>query len=119
MMSTYRPDGKVSGLGMQSASAFLLFATAAKNCVVNNNGEISRDCIVEEVSKVREWAGGGLHAVASPGNNEPSPCYQMITIANGKFTRLYPPQSDRRRQGSHFNRDDYRRWLGLRRINFG
>jgi hypothetical protein len=91
MMNTYRPDGKVSGLGMQSASAFLLFATAAKNCVVNNNGEISRACIVEEVSKVREWSGGGLHAVASPGNNEPSPCYQMITIANGKFTRLYPP----------------------------
>ncbi len=91
MMNTYRPDGKVSGLGMQSASAFLLFATAAKNCVVNNNGEISRACIVEEVSKVREWSGGGLHAVASPGNNEPSPCYQMITIENGKFTRLYPP----------------------------
>ena len=91
MMSTYRPEGKVSGLGMQSASAFLLFATAAKNCVINNNGQISRACIVDEVSKVREWSGGGLHAVASPGNNEPSPCYQMITIKDAKFTRLYPP----------------------------
>lgn len=90
MMKTYRPDGKVSGLGMQSTSAFLLFATAAKNCVVNNNGEISRACIVAEVSKVHQWTGGGLHAMASPGNNEPSPCYQMITIKDGKFTRLYP-----------------------------
>jgi hypothetical protein len=58
---------------------------------MNNNGQISRACIVDEVSKVREWSGGGLHAVASPGNNEPSPCYQMITIKDAKFTRLYPP----------------------------
>ena len=91
MMSTYRPEGKVSGLGMQSASAFLLFATAAKNCVTANNGAISRACIVDEISKVTSWTGGGMHAEASPGTNDPSPCYQMITIKDGKFTRLYPP----------------------------
>ena len=91
MMKTYRPDGKVAGLGMQGTSAFLLFATAAKNCIVNNAGTLSRSCITNEVSKVDKWTGGGLHAQASPGTNTSSPCYQMITIKDGQFTRLYPP----------------------------
>ena len=91
MMKTYRPDGKVAGLGMQGTSAFLLFATAAKNCIVNNAGVLSRSCIIEEVSKVDQWTGGGLHAQSSPGTNTSSPCYQMITIKDGQFTRLYPP----------------------------
>ena len=91
MISTYNSDGKVSGLGMQSMSALLLFASSAKQCAANNAGLITRSCIVEETSKVTQWSGGGLHAVANPGDNEPSACYQMITIKDGKFTRLYPP----------------------------
>jgi len=91
MMKTYRPDGKVAGLGMQGTSAFLLFATAAKNCIVSNAGVLSRSCIMEEISKVDQWTGGGLHAQSSPGTNTSSPCYQMITIKDGQFTRLYPP----------------------------
>ena len=46
---------------------------------------------MEEISTVDEWTGGGLHAQASPGTNTSSPCYQMITIKDGQFTRLYPP----------------------------
>lgn len=91
MIETYNSDGKVSGLGMQSTSAFLLFATSAKACAASNNGLITRACIIEETSQVDQWTGGGLHAQANPGANEPSPCYQMITVKDGKFARLYPP----------------------------
>ncbi|MSO39346.1 MAG: hypothetical protein EXQ66_02900 [Ilumatobacteraceae bacterium] len=91
MMETYQPSGKVSGLGMQSLSAFLLFSTAAKNCVVNNVGLLTRSCIAQEISKISEWTGGGLHPPSNPGTNQPSPCYQMIVVKNGKFSRMYPP----------------------------
>ena len=52
---------------------------------------ISYVLAMEEISKVDKWTGGGLHAQASPGTNTSSPCYQMITIKDGQFTRLYPP----------------------------
>lgn len=90
MMATYRPEGKVAGLGMQSMSALMLFATVAKQCIVAN-GELSRGCVMSEVAEVTEWTGGGLHGPSSPGTNTPSPCYLMIEVKDGKFTRLYPP----------------------------
>ena len=90
MMADYRPDGKVAGLGMQSMSALMLFATVAKQCVIDN-GEVTRGCVMENVGKVTEWTGGGLHGPSSPGTNTPSPCYLMIEVKGGQFTRLYPP----------------------------
>ncbi|MFZ8900844.1 MAG: ABC transporter substrate-binding protein, partial [Ilumatobacteraceae bacterium] len=89
MIDRYRPGGKVSGLGMQGLSAMFLFATSAKPCV--ENGELSRACVIEQASTVRAWTGGGLHAPADPGTNTPSPCYQMIVVKDGAFTRSYPP----------------------------
>jgi len=90
MMADYRPEGKVAGLGMQSMSALMLFASVAKQCVVDN-GELTRGCIMDNVAKVTEWTGGGLHGPSSPGTNTPSPCYLMIEVKGGQFTRLYPP----------------------------
>ena len=97
MIDTHRPGGKVSGLGMQGLSAMFLFATAAKPCV--ESGELSRACVLERASTITDWTGGGLHAPADPGTNTPSPCYQMIVVKDGGFTRSYPPvppnESDR------------------------
>ncbi|MEY3034860.1 MAG: hypothetical protein RLZ86_1482 [Actinomycetota bacterium] len=89
MIDEHRPGGKVSGLGMQGLSAMFLFATAAKPCV--ESGELSRACVVEQASGITSWTGGGLHAPADPGTNTPSPCYQMIVVKDGTFTRSYPP----------------------------
>ncbi len=89
MIDAYQPGGKVSGLGMQGLSAMFLFATAAKPCV--ESGELSRACVAEQASTITGWTGGGLHAPADPGSNTPSPCYQMIVVKDGTFTRSYPP----------------------------
>lgn len=89
MIDAHQPGGKVSGLGMQGLSAMFLFATAAKPCV--ESGELSRACVIEQASTITGWTGGGLHAPADPGTNTPSPCYQMIVVQNGAFTRSYPP----------------------------
>jgi len=91
LMATYNPSGKVAGLGMQSTSAFLLFAQAARDCITANDGVLTRSCVMTNAAQVTNWTGGGLHAPADPGTNLPSPCYQMIQVVDGAFTRLYPP----------------------------
>jgi ABC-type branched-subunit amino acid transport system substrate-binding protein len=90
MVNTYTNDGKISGLGMQAASASLLFASAARDCI-EAEGVLSRDCVLEAAKSYTTWTGGGLHAPSQAGLGVPSPCYQMITVKNGEFTRLYPP----------------------------
>lgn len=81
-------DGQVSVLGLQSTSAWLLFATAAKECDLENN--LSRSCILEKAGAITEWTAGGLHSPSSPGTNEASRCWLVMTVEDGAFTRWGP-----------------------------
>ena len=90
MMNEHNPGGKVSGLGMQGLSAMLLFASAARDCFAESD-VLTRSCVIDKAATYVDWTGGGLHAPSSPGTNRPSPCYQMIQVRDGAFTRLYPP----------------------------
>jgi ABC-type branched-subunit amino acid transport system substrate-binding protein len=83
-------DGKVALLGAQSMSAWLLFATAAKEC--DDAGNLSRSCILETAGSVTEWDGGGLHAVTDPSTNSPSPCTMLVEIQGGEFVRNAPDE---------------------------
>ncbi len=62
-------DGKVALLGMQATSAFLLWAQSAQKC----GSDLTRQCVINELSKVHEWTGGGLHAPTDPGNKSLRP----------------------------------------------
>jgi ABC-type branched-subunit amino acid transport system substrate-binding protein len=73
-------------LGMQSTSAFLLWATAAKAC----GAELTRQCMVNELSQVTTWTGGGLHAEANPGGNEPPRCSLLMQLKGGTFEQVAP-----------------------------
>ncbi len=46
---------------MQATSSFLLWATAAKEC----GSDLTRQCMIDELSQIHEWDGGGLHANGS------------------------------------------------------
>jgi hypothetical protein len=83
-------DGKVALLGAQSMSAWLLFATAAKEC--DDAGDLSRSCILETAGSVTEWDGGGLHAVTDPSTNTPTPCTMLVEIQDGAFVRNAPDE---------------------------
>lgn len=100
MMSTYVPKGKVSGLGMQSVSAFLLFAQVARQCIVDNGGVLSRACVISSAKQITRWTGGGLHAPSNPGGNEPSDCYQIIEVVDGSFRRAYPSRTPTEKERS-------------------
>lgn len=89
-LKKYVPDGKEAALGLQSTSAWLLFATAAKACGEKNDGVIDRTCVLQQASSQKDWTAGGTHAPTTPGHTTPPECGMLIVVKNGKFTRLYP-----------------------------
>ncbi len=99
-------DGEVSMLGMQSMSAWLLFATAANACGESNDGVLDRTCILEEAAAVDEWTGGGLHSTQDP---EPgpgavaSPCSMLVVVTDGEFTRRWPDVGGEQDDGDGFH----------------
>ena len=73
-------------LGMQAMSAFLLWATAAKNC----GSDLTRQCLVNELSAVHSWTGGGLHAESDPGANLPPSCAILTQVKGDGFVQVSP-----------------------------
>ncbi|GAA0956934.1 ABC transporter substrate-binding protein [Actinocorallia libanotica] len=78
--------GKPATLGMSAASAFLLWATAAKGC----GDGLTRDCVTKALSEVHEWTGGGLHAPTDPGGNLPSSCALVVRLDGGTWKQVSP-----------------------------
>ncbi|MEU8303343.1 ABC transporter substrate-binding protein [Actinomadura sp. NPDC048955] len=78
--------GKVALLGMQATSAFLLWAQSAQKC----GSDLTRQCVINELSKVHEWTGGGLHAPTDPGDNKPASCSLMVKLNKTKYEQVYP-----------------------------
>ena len=78
--------GDVNQLGQQAASAFLLWATQAKAC----GSELTRACMLDKLSMVDTWTGGGMHAETNPGKNMPPECGLVLKLTGTKFARFYP-----------------------------
>jgi ABC-type branched-subunit amino acid transport system substrate-binding protein len=75
LFEQYLPAGKSEALlGMQSFSAWLLFATAVKQC----GSEVTRKCVFDAAGAVTDWTGGGLHSASQPGKNESPRCGMVI-----------------------------------------
>lgn len=83
-------DGKVAILGVQSMSAWLLFAKAAKVCDLDN--DLTRSCVLETAAAQVDWDAGGLHAITHPASNEGSDCVIVLQVVDGKFERHVPDE---------------------------
>ena len=81
--------GAISQLGEQAVSSFLLWATAAKAC----GSTLTRQCMVNKMSKVHDWTGGGMHAATDPGNNKPPTCGMLIKLTAPSASREYPTKA--------------------------
>ncbi len=91
MKSDGPPGSTIALLGMQSWSSWLLFATSAKKCIEGTgDGQLSRDCVRQAASTIHSWDGGGLHATADPAANTGPTCWMIVTVKDGKWTRLSP-----------------------------
>ena len=78
--------GEANQLGQQSASAFLLWATAAQAC----GSDLTRACVMDQVSGVHDWTGGGMHAPGDTGENLPSDCGMVLKLDGTEFVRVDP-----------------------------
>jgi hypothetical protein len=90
IMDTYNPDGKVASLGVTTMSSYLLFATAANDCLASNGNVLERECVLAAVGGITGWTGGGLHAPSDPGKNVPTQCTLLLQVTDGAFTRVFP-----------------------------
>lgn len=93
LMHTHEPGAKLSPLGVNSMSAWLLFTVAANECATTNDQQLGRTCVLEAAAAQTEWTGGGLHAPQTLGPNDEvatSPCAALVVARSGKFERLYP-----------------------------
>jgi hypothetical protein len=80
--------GETSALAMQTTSAFMLWATAADAC----GADLTRDCVLDELSQVTSWDGGGLHAETDPGGNMPPECFMLLTLNGSSWEQTYPEE---------------------------
>jgi ABC-type branched-subunit amino acid transport system substrate-binding protein len=80
--------GTPSLLGAQATSAFLLWATAVKAC----GADVTRQCVLDELAKVTEWTGGGLHAEANPGENLPPDCVMVLKLDGTAYVQALPAE---------------------------
>ncbi len=90
IMKKYNPGGKIAGLGLQSFSAYLMFAQSANECVKINNGVIERECVLAQAKKITSWNAGGLHTETNPSAGDPPKCGTLMQLQGGKWTRLFP-----------------------------
>jgi Periplasmic binding protein len=79
--------GDISQLGQQATSAFLLWATAAKECT-----ELTRQCVLDELAQVTSWDAGGMHAEANPGENLPPECSMLLKMEGTSWVQAYPEE---------------------------
>jgi hypothetical protein len=89
-LEQYVPDGKVAALGLQSTSAWLLFATAVKACAEENDNVVDRACVLQQAAAQESWTGGGLHVPTTPGTTEPPECGMLLVAKDGAWVRLTP-----------------------------
>jgi hypothetical protein len=81
-----KTGGHTSALGEQSTSSFLLWATEAKAC----GSTLTRQCMINHLSKVTSWTGGGLNAPSDPAKNLPAPCGILMKLHNTTWEQDYP-----------------------------
>lgn len=77
-----------TALGVQSWSAGLLFATAAKAL----GSDVTRAGLLEQLHGIKQWDGHGIHATSNPGDNGVTDCFIYLKIKGGKFTREFPDE---------------------------
>jgi len=82
LFDQYLPSGKKNAsLGLNSFTAWLLFAASAKQCGAN----LTRKCVYDAGAKTTAWNGGGLSAQANPSSDQPTQCFAILQASGKEF----------------------------------
>jgi hypothetical protein len=95
IMTKFNPGGKIAALGLNAMSAWLLFATAARDCGSN----LTRVCLLDKAGANPAYTAGGLKAPVStdPVNRESAQCYMAMKATATAFQRdpnFLPPNQN-------------------------
>ena len=78
--------GGTSLLGAQATAAFLLWAQATQQC----GADLSRDCVLSNLSKIDSFDAGGLQAPTDPGKNLPGTCGMTLQMQGTEYKQVFP-----------------------------
>ncbi|MDW8803424.1 ABC transporter substrate-binding protein [Streptomyces scabiei] len=78
LFEKYAPGRQVTYPALRAISAWLLFATAARDCA-----EITRKCVYENAMKNTDFTAGGLQAPFDLTSKEPPTCYSIVEATAG------------------------------------
>jgi ABC-type branched-subunit amino acid transport system substrate-binding protein len=81
-----KSGGATSLLGMQATAAFLLWAQASQQC----GNDLSRTCVLDNLSKVKDYTAGGLQAPAQVGTNTPAICGMTLKMNGTAYEQVFP-----------------------------
>jgi len=83
LLNQYANGAKPKSLGLNSFSAWLLFAESAKACGSN----LTRQCVMDKAAAQSDWTGGGLHSPQKPGNATigGSQCFVIVKATPSGF----------------------------------
>ncbi|MSO59797.1 MAG: hypothetical protein EXQ63_05685 [Ilumatobacteraceae bacterium] len=115
IMKKHNPSGKIAGLGLQTFSAYLMFAQSVNECLKTNNGVIERECVLAQAKKITSWNAGGLHTETNPSGDTPPKCGTLMQLQGGKWTRLFPVlgSADDNGNGWHCDEDGVANLTGV------
>ena len=85
-----KAHGTIGLLGEQSASAFLLWATAVKSC----GSHVTAKCVLDAAAAQKGWTGGGLHLPTNPGDNTAPNCGMLMKLDGPNWVKVVPSGSD-------------------------
>jgi ABC-type branched-subunit amino acid transport system substrate-binding protein len=81
-----KSGGGTSLLGAQATAAFLLWAQASQQC----GNDLSRTCVLDNLSKVTDYTAGGLQAPAQVGANIPAICGMTLQMSGTAYKQIFP-----------------------------
>jgi ABC-type branched-subunit amino acid transport system substrate-binding protein len=82
--------GTTGTLGEQSASSFLLWATAVKAC----GSQVTAKCVLDNAAAQKDWTAGGLHIPTNPGANEGARCGMLLKLDGPNWVRVVPTDDE-------------------------
>lgn len=85
LFKKYKPSGKShASLGLNSMSAWLMFAEAAKKCIDG----LTRKCVYDAAHAITKWDAGGMAAPSDPSTSTPSNCTVTVEATPDGFKTI-------------------------------
>jgi ABC-type branched-subunit amino acid transport system substrate-binding protein len=85
-----KSHGSIGLLGEQSASSFLLWATAVQSC----GSTVTAKCVLDAAAAEKGWTGGGLHLPTDPGDNTAPKCGMLMKLKGAVWVKVVPADSE-------------------------